>query len=306
MKVLIAFCCCAIGVLTGLPASALNMSTADNGIIDDSAPGWIWSGMTEYDGDTLTGGTGHAGGPGSFGAYTFKGTRFRLFCRLPISIEVDGRVHKGGHVKLSLDGNAINVKQATTPGDDDVCVADVDGLADGNNVLQVSTDAGWIVVEYLRLDASKAIQTDAVAAKIVSTIHEGVYRIHPRLNDTRLLGSFDGKSVFTLGAAGARYGTMKLTAVATDVYKLSPTVDESLALTVMNGSAAGVYALGMTPVRDNPAQCWYVTRDAEGYFRIACASQPDYVLDVSGDLTDIGAGVIVYKSHGGGNQQWIL
>jgi len=310
MKELLAICSIVpVAALACLPATAMNVtSPSDTGIIDDGAAGWIWSGMTEYSGDTLRGGAGHAGGPGSYGAYTFKGTRFQLFCLLPPSITVDGRVHKAGHVKISVDGNAVNVRQSpSTPGDD-VCVADISGLSDGNHVVQISPDAGWIVVDYLQVNVPEGAGAEPSKgpAAIASTIPEGRYRIRPRHNSVRSFGSFDGKSVVTLGADSGQYGIVKLTPVDKNVYTISSVVDKSLSFAMMNDPANGGYTIGLVSTPDIAAARWYITTDSDGYCRISCAAQPDYVFDVSGDATNIGAAVIGYKWHGGANQQWAI
>jgi len=310
MKVISAICSLAsITMLACLPATAMNVSSATNaGIIDDAAPGWIWSGMIEYNGDSLRGGAGHAGGPGSYGAYTFRGTRFQLFCLLPPSITVDGRVHKVGRVKVCVDGNAVNARQSPSVTGDDVCVADISGLSDGNHVVQVSPDAGWIVVDYLQVDAPDDTHVDPsrTATKIASAIPEGTYSLRPRHNSTRSFGSFDGKNVVTLGADGGRYGIVKLTPIDKNLYTISSVVDKSLSFAMMNDPANGGYSIGLVSTPEIAAARWYITTDADGYCRISCAAQPDYVFDVSGDATDVGAAVIGYKWHGGPNQQWAV
>ena len=69
-------------------------SPATSGLIDDSAPGWVWSGMTEYDDPGLYGGHAHAGGPGGYGSFTFTGTGVDIVGVAAPEVQMDGRVHQ--------------------------------------------------------------------------------------------------------------------------------------------------------------------------------------------------------------------
>src|SRR4051812_21070953 len=85
------------------------VSTApDAAIVDDAAPGWIWSGMDSFEDPMLKGGSGHSGGPGSYGAYTFKGSYVAVYSMRAPNVEFAGRRHKVGRLRISID----NVVQA--------------------------------------------------------------------------------------------------------------------------------------------------------------------------------------------------
>jgi len=295
-----------MSIAVELPTSAVTPSAAPpTGLIDDSAAGWIWSGMGAYDNDSLAGGTGHAGGPGSYGAYTFHGTHFRLYCSEPNSISAGGRVHKGGHIKVSVDGNPVDVKQAP-PSDDPVCIADISGLTTGYHVVQVSPDGGWIVVDYLEVLDGVDDKAGQEHAQSSSEFRAGQYKFVPRHNDTRTFGSFDGKTAITLGANSGRYGVVTLKSYPDNSYTIASSIDPNLVFTMSTTEGDTGYPVVLQRQTDIPAAHWYITRDKDGYFIISSAAKPNYVFDVERDFTTIGTAVNVYPLHGLPNQQWMI
>jgi len=296
----------AMSIVFELPTSANPPSVVPStGIIDDSAAGWIWNGMVEYEGDSLFGGSGHAGGPGSYAAYTFNASHFRLYCSEPYSINEGGRVHKGGHIKLLVDGAPVDIKQIT-PSDDSVCVADIAGLSKGYHVVQVSADGGWIVVDYLQLTGSVDDNGATGQDQASQGFRAGEYRIVPRHNDTRTFGSFDGKTAITLGAESGRYGVVTLKPYPDKSYAIASTVDPALVFTMSSTKGDTGYPMVLQRHTDIPQAHWNITRDKDGYFIISNAAQPDYVFDVARDDTTIGTPVNAYLLHGLPNQQWMI
>src|SRR5580704_11828638 len=79
--------------------------TAAPVVIDTTHSGWIWSGMSEYDDPAIASGKGRAGGPDSYAAYTISGTSVSIAMMQAPSISVDGRSHRMGKVKISIDGS---------------------------------------------------------------------------------------------------------------------------------------------------------------------------------------------------------
>src|SRR5580704_15908284 len=63
-----------------------------NGIVDDADGAWTWSGMVPYSDTGLSHGTGHAGGPGAYGIYTFNGTGVDVYAMRATTVDVDGHV----------------------------------------------------------------------------------------------------------------------------------------------------------------------------------------------------------------------
>ena len=53
-------------------------------------------------------------------------------------------------------------------------------------------------------------------------------------------------------------------------------------------------------------QMWQIEYLNNGYYKIASAIDPNYVLDVAAHSAKAGANVGLYKSHGGDNQQWAI
>jgi len=121
-------------------------------LIDDSDPGWSWSGMVRCDDPGLTGGTGHAGGPGSYGVYSFTGSSVEVYVFRGSDVTVGDRVHKVGRLKVSIDGvsnGAISLARPSTGYN--YCAFSQSGLTQGHHELRVEPDAGWVVVDYIRV-----------------------------------------------------------------------------------------------------------------------------------------------------------
>jgi len=106
--------------------------------------------MDSVEDSSFQGGSGHAGGPGSYGAYTFTGTGVDVYAKSGASIDVDGRRHKIGSLKVSIDGNVkADTRLYRTDGDDDINAFTISGLPPGNHVLQVEPDGGWVAIDYI-------------------------------------------------------------------------------------------------------------------------------------------------------------
>jgi len=133
---------------SGLPAASPTQST----VVDDASMGWMFSGMQEFDNPDLFGGSGHAGSPGSTGAYTFNGTGIAVYAMTGPSVQLDGRFHKMGMVRISIDGH-LKASESLLRGDTQykVMVFNESGLPPGNHVLQVAAADGWIVVDYIQV-----------------------------------------------------------------------------------------------------------------------------------------------------------
>ena len=303
----------AISIAVISPTSAVTWKdTASSHIVDDAVAGWIWSGMGEYNSDSLFGGSGHAGGPGAYGAYTIKASHFRLYCSEPSLVTVAGRAHKGGRVKLSVDGTPVDVAPLVKS-DDTVCVADISGLSSGYHVVQVSPEGGWIVVDYLEVIGvednhghAEDNHGHAEEAQPVDGIREGKYKIVPRHNDTRMFGSLDGQTVVALGPDSGRYGVVTIKSNPDKSCTIASTVDPKLVFTMSTTAVNSGYSIILQRNTDIPAARWYITRDNEGYYSIANVAQPNYVVDVNNDSLLVDAPVVLWLYHGLPNQQWII
>ena len=121
-------------------------------IVDDADAGWIWKGLESFDSPDVFHGNAHAGGPGSYAAYTFHGTGVTVIGMASESIVVDERTHKMGRAKISIDGKPITTSSVLSSRpvyDFNLCT--IAGLSNENHVLQVEADGGWIVVDYINV-----------------------------------------------------------------------------------------------------------------------------------------------------------
>jgi len=117
-----------------------------SGLIDDDAAGWIWSGMQEADSLDLHGGTAHAGGPGAYGEFTFQGTGVDVISGSGQTVTINGRTHRAGKAKISIDGKQVVLSTVQSAGD---TLAHAAGLKNGVHVLQIEPVGGWVAVDYI-------------------------------------------------------------------------------------------------------------------------------------------------------------
>ena len=151
-------------VIAFAASTAMAVTTTDP-IIDDSAPGWIWNRMDSLDDSSFQGGSSHVGGPGSYGAYTFSGTGVDVFAKSGPSINVDGRRHKIGSLKVSIDGSLkADQRLYRTDGDDNINAFTISGLTPGNHVLQVEPDGGWVAIDYITVRGGAAATADPASS----------------------------------------------------------------------------------------------------------------------------------------------
>lgn len=313
------------------PATVTAPESGQDGIVDDGAPGWIWNGMDEYDDPSLKGGSGHAGGPGGYGAYTFHGSEVEVYGMAAPTIDVDGQVHGMGRARLLLDGKLVGtVSDFKSSPQYGYRLFDVTGLSDGNHVLQVEADRGWIVVDYLRVidpdrqtapstvDDKAASKSGAPAEKPADqppsaagpTIPGGYYKIELRTDIRKLL------SVHTLNPANGsftevdtesrdRMQVWQVTPLSGGKYRISPASSPELALAVLSQMIRSVgYAVGTWSYADNPSCQWNLIPVASGFYEIESVGVPGYVVDLLfADDTD-GSNLDLFNFHGGNSQEW--
>jgi hypothetical protein len=141
------------------PAYAVTVPQTGGTTIDDAANGWVWSGMTQVDDPQFHGGSAHAGGAGSYGAYTFAGTGVTVYGMRGASINVDGKTHKIGRMLVFLDNkleDTVNLSAGDTTYEYP-CFT-ISGCSEGNHVLQIRPEAGWVAVDYI------TVQTNSTAS----------------------------------------------------------------------------------------------------------------------------------------------
>ena len=130
-------------------------ASVDASVVDDADNGWTWSRMAAYADVDLVKGTGHAGGPGAYGIFTFDGTGVDVYAMRASTVAVDGRPHKVGKLKISIDGHLkAEVALSGSGSASTVDVYGVSGLPSKIHVLEVEPEGGWAVVDYIKVNAA--------------------------------------------------------------------------------------------------------------------------------------------------------
>jgi len=134
-------------------------------VVDTSMPGWTWSAMQPYideDGATIR---GYTGGPGSYAVYSFTGTGVDIVAMRGSTVQLDGRRHRIGSMKVSIDGHLKGVKPLSQSMTEyDVTAFTANGLPSGLHVLQIEPDSGWIVVQSLKVYKDEAVDDGPVTS----------------------------------------------------------------------------------------------------------------------------------------------
>jgi hypothetical protein len=289
-----------IAVKTSLSAGAADAPVQAT-TIDDGAPGWIWSGMQGIADRNLHDETGHAGGPGTYGEYTFTGTRVAVFGMAGPAAVTDGRPHKMGRARVSIDGVVRDtVSMARDTSQYDVRVATIDGLSPGNHVLQIAADGGWIVVDYIRTATIDATPKAAPRKEaIVSAVAEGNYRLIPKFAPDRCL-EFGPQSAhgvqLQIGAQNPAHEQIwHVTPLGRENYQIAPASDTGQMIWI---------PLILWQATSAPEQILHFTQIESGVFRIELSTNPDTVMDVSGASPTEGTPVIASKWGSYDNQKW--
>jgi len=193
-------------------------------IIDDTADGWAWNGMSVLDLPDFKGGQGHAGGPGTSGTYTFKGTGVHIYVMAGPSVAADGgRTHKMGSMIVTLDG--IQQADVSLSRPDIVYNFDaysITNLPDQNHVLELDAAHGWVVVDYIVVigsatDASRTESSNTAGETVVGPGKSGSGDSgHP----TRLVAYNDAMQGPTVSSAKIPVGQ----------YRIAPASDPGLTI----------------------------------------------------------------------------
>lgn len=316
-KCWIAFACCL--VLSSQPycnadAVPSTDSSQAGGVIDDSVPGWTWSGMVEVDDAQFHGGTSHAGGSGANCAYTFNGSGVEIYGMTGPTVTVDGRGHKLGSADVLLDGKPVGSIDEKAPTEEiGGILKQISGLSKENHVLQLKASAGWFVVDYIRVTGGDA-DSDRAHSKIVSAIPEGDYRIIPGCATSLCLDSTynntqDGAVLEINTQTTGHERVWHITPLGREHYRITSYTapDQCLCISGENKSPAPQAFLWHN-LNDPRQEVILESRD-NGAVSIRLATNPDIVLDVDhGDqgTPKPGTQAICFSWHGGINQIWWL
>jgi len=284
-------------------------------VVDDGDAGWIWNGMTQLDDPSFQGGGAHAGGPGTYGAYTFHGTAIDVTGMTGPSLTVDGRVHKIGRVKVSLDGKPIGTVSAITPDTQYAAsLIHVAGLSDANHVLQIEPDGGWIAVDTIKITQSPGDTTSTSASDgdkgPAPVLPAGQYRISLHMDPSKYLSAHDVYPVDgTVGEiyhfADDRQQIWTLQPLDGGLYRISPWTQPDQALSVLPTFVKSTgYAVGTWHYTGSKHQQWIVAPTTGGFFRIISAAEPANVIELMWSHNEDGTNVIEFQWHGSDNQEW--
>jgi uncharacterized Zn-binding protein involved in type VI secretion len=276
-------------------------------VIDDQDAGWTWSGMAEVDDTQFHGGTAHAGGAGTYGAYTFHGTGVKVIGLGGRSVTLGGHRRTLGNVNVSIDGKPVAWQPAAGAQTNGmVTLFETTGLSDGNHVLSIAADGGWIVVD--DIEVSEIIS----AAGDHGTEEGKLYRIAPRSVPDKFLeiaGTTyaDGSRTEIHSALPGRRQIWRFVALGNSRFRISPAEAPDEALTMTNDKDTNDKSAGLYAWSGAIAQQWLVTPTDSGYCRISSAIDNTLSLNVQYQGTTDGTFVIVYGWQGGGatNEQWL-
>jgi len=329
MKFTTTFGVAAIGILclSANIAAANNVGSesmvtaTSSGIIDDTTSGWIWHGMTQYDDSAMLGGTAHVGGPGTYGVYTFKGTAVEITASAEAYVTVDGRSHKVGHLKISIDGKAVgSVDTPRASRSDDAGRFAVRELTNNLHVLQVEPEGGWNLIDCIKVTSGGSGVDDGDTpahpgnVSVKSMIPSGLYRIVSRQDSRLMLAAHDGIPIDGTVAEIYSYQpdhleVWKITSLGNERYRIAPAGSSTECLSMFSDALASDtagYKVGTWHTGDFAAEQWYITPTEKGYYRISCLADSNRVLDVQGSNMHDQTSVIGYPWHGSDNQQWGL
>lgn len=294
-------------VKTPCPADPMFSGSAQSteSVVDDGDSGWIWSGLSPIEDVQLSNGTGHAGGFGSYGAYTFKGTGVKIYGMRAPSISIDGQAHKMGKVKVSIDGkDQGEYSEAHAANEYDYLIADVSGLPDGNHVVQLTATGGWIVIDSLKIAGGKSPSADG------SDLSKTGYRIFPRSSPDKCIQTEnDNKADGALIQIGVpddhQVQVWRMASLGNNRYRISPADNPDEALTILTPDdqhkAPQAFIWKYTGA---PSQQILLTPAGDGFYKVAPSNSPDMVLDVAGQIAKAGTPVLTFAWWGGPNQQW--
>lgn len=96
----------------------------------------------------LGGGTGHAGGPGTYGVYTFLGTGVDVVAMRGPVVNDGVKAHRTGKLKVMIDGQEKDTVSLAAPENEySVKAFHISGLSNATHVLELDPVGGWVVID---------------------------------------------------------------------------------------------------------------------------------------------------------------
>ncbi len=199
-------------VLLAIAARADNVPPVPrSGIVDDGAPGWIYTQTKIVDDPPLHNGSAHALPPGASATIAFAGAGIQVFTMAGPVVIVDGRAHKLGQLECQVDGKTIATKSQILPDATYNYMTFQTSQLDSDtlvlHVLTLTATAGWAVVDYINVlpaapNPASAPAQDAHASGVARIDYaNGFYSLAGlRLNGVAEL--YNGCVVLTTGNIG--------------------------------------------------------------------------------------------------------
>lgn len=229
-----------------------------SGIIDDTTPGWIYNGMSSFEQPELKNGSAHAGGPGTYAAFTFNGTDVELYGITGSAIKVDEHIRRLGMVKVSIDGKPVaGANLHSKDINFNYNFATICKLPKGNHVLQIEPESGWIVIDYIKVSSSD----DSLK---VNDVQKSEQKTNGQQKSNQPSGSKNQTDLF-VNTSVIPDG---------DYYLISQVADEKYLESVNAGTDNNTH-LDMSSFDQSHMQTWHVTRLNNGCYRITSAVNPN-------------------------------
>jgi hypothetical protein len=278
--------------------------------------------MAAYDDPLLQGGSAHAGGPGTSGTYTFHGTAVDVYGIRGPSVTIDGQIHPLGTVAVLVDGRTVGLATLESPGYSyHVLICHAGNLGAGNHVVEIQSQDGWAVVDYIEaIDTSptqpapgayageRAQQNGSTAVASGGTgaaasqpgsapgaasasappaaLTTGSYVIYPGNAPARCVetaGLTDQSQIDIYSPGPDRHDVWRITALGQQRYRISPADAPNEALTVARAGPlnAGVATVALYAYMGDPAQQWIIQPAFGPYFHVYVMGQTTAVLGVN-------------------------
>ena len=285
--------------LVSIPSTARADTTSVN------APGWTWHNMTAYDDPSLTNSTGLAGGPSADGAYTFHGTGVILYGVTGPYVSVDGRRHRTGSVRLSIDGQTkTEVSMLHDDFDAGVNVTSVTGLPNASHDIKIEPIGGWVIltaIEVVSGDAPKAADVpdakDGVGEKLkLGDIPTGYYRIVPATATAQTIDVKDFKTddgtqiqLYTGNTSIKQPNQWFLFKMLTPGhYSVSPVSDATEMLSLMPGTEPH-FPTNIWRNVHTDSQVWLLVPEMNGTWRLSPSYRPALCLTAGAGYSNLAA-----------------
>jgi hypothetical protein len=123
------------------------------GAISDSAPGWLWDGMSACDSSGPPSVSAHAGPAGASGTYVFTGTGVTIYGIADSTVKVGNVVHRVNHIRITVDGVTEGEVSDSVQGTvASPVIFTVHNLPNQNHSLVLEAVNGWAAVNSITVE----------------------------------------------------------------------------------------------------------------------------------------------------------